>query len=201
MKKTALIFALLTIGIACETSNQSPENDFKGFYKIHTIESSLPIDLNNDGIKSNDYLSEIQSDYTLHTGEIVNYNYNPNNEWNFASASPLPLQQNETKFLNINFPAQSIDSVFMGNDTYEKINMEYRKLNTSFLYEIQNQNVSIASDPFDQFTFLGITNFDLQRINKNQFFVAFNFNVYDFIENQWVNTRLTASYTQIDLEE
>jgi hypothetical protein len=86
----------------------------------------------------------------------------------------------------------------MGNDTYEKINMEYRKLNTSFLYEIQNQNVSIASDPFDQFTFLGITNFDLQRINKNQFFVAFNFNVYDFVENQWVNTRLTASYTRID---
>ena len=186
--------------IGCESNTQMPENDFKGYYKIMRIASSLPIDLNNDGLKSNDYLNEIQSDYLLYNGETVNYNYNPNEIWNFASASPLSFQQNTTQFLNLNFPSQRIDSVYMGNDHYEKINMEYRKLATSYIYEIKNNNVFISSDPFEHLNFIGIKNLVLLRNSKNEFNATFDYKVFDFSDNEWMETQLNVSYLLVEEE-
>ena len=65
MKKYLTKFTLIILSIVMISCNSNDDeigiNDFKGFYKIKSISSSLPIDLNNDGLKSNDCLQEIKS--------------------------------------------------------------------------------------------------------------------------------------------
>ena len=56
------ILSIITLLASCNNENNSIEiNDFKGVYKIKSIESSMKVDLNNDNLASKDYLQEIAS--------------------------------------------------------------------------------------------------------------------------------------------
>lgn len=194
-----IIMLMSIVVISCSNNDDQIQiNDFKGFYKIKTISSSLPIDLNNDGLKSNDYLQEIKSNYISYNGEIINYGYNNELVHNFAEAKPTEFQSNDTKFLDIRFPYQRIDSIYQGNNSYVKMNMEYRKINSGFIYKLENNNIEIASDPFNQFEFYNINNFQISRINEKEFEVSFNFKVYDFTENEWIETNLLGRYEKVE---
>ncbi|MFD2907631.1 hypothetical protein ACFSX9_02680 [Flavobacterium ardleyense] len=51
--KKILLFAFVITLISCNSdSNETIQNDFKGYYKIISIVSETEIDLNNDGIGS-----------------------------------------------------------------------------------------------------------------------------------------------------
>ena len=191
---------LSVVMISCNINDNEIEiNDFKGFYKIKTISSSLPIDLNNDGLKSNDYLQEIKSNYISYDGEIIDYGYNNELEQNFAEARPTLYQSNNnTQFLDIRFPSQRIDSIYQGNNNYVKMNMEYRKIYTGFIYKLTDNNIEIESDPFNQFEFFDINNFEINRIDKTKFEVLFDFKVYDFTENDWIQTNLVGTYEKVE---
>lgn len=191
-----IIFTLPILIFSCN-ENDLEINDFKGYYKIISISSNLEIDLNNDGLKSLDYLKEIKSDYISYNGEIYNYNYNNELEQNFAEARPTTEQSNNTQFLDIRFPIQRIDSIFQGGNNFVKTNMEYRRMHTAFIYEINQNNIEIKSDPFNEFEFYGINNFNINRINKIEFEVTFNFKVYDFKENEWIETELKTKYEKV----
>ncbi|RZL34748.1 MAG: hypothetical protein EOP00_31055 [Pedobacter sp.] len=189
------LLGLTAILFSCsKNEDETNVNDFGGYYKIQSISSSLSVDINNDGLKTNDYLQEVKSNYTSYNGEIINYGYDNELRHNFAEARPTENQFNNTNFLDIRFPAQRIDSIYQGNDNYVKMNMEYRKLSTSFIYKISNNNIEIESDPFDQFEYYAITNFEINRLNKNEFEIKFDLPIYDFHENDWITTRLTARY-------
>lgn len=194
-----ILFVLILLFVSCSKNEDEIElNDFKGFYQINSITSSVPIDLNNDGSKTTNYLQEIKSNYISYNGEIINYGYNNELKYNFAKAQQSEYTvSNNRQFLDIKFPIQRIDSVFQGNDTFVKMNMEYSKMGTNFIYKLFNNNVKIESDPFNQFDYYNINNFVINRINKEQFEIFFDFKVYDFTENEWVETNLTAKYIKI----
>ena len=198
MRKYLIKLSLIIVSIvmiSCNSNDDEIEiNDFKGFYKIKTILSSIPIDLNNDGVKSNDYLQEIKSNYISYNGEIVDYGYNNELAHNFAEARPTGNQTNNTQFLDIRFPAQRIDSIYQGNDDYVQMNMEYRKLYTGFIYKLTNNNIEIESDPINDMEFYDIKNFQINRIDKIEFEIFFDFKVYDFTENEWIETNLVGRY-------
>jgi len=196
-KFTLIILSIVMI--SCNSNDDEIEiNDFKGLYKIKTISSSLPIDLNNDGLKSNDYLQEIKSNYISYNGEIIDYGYNNELVHNFAEAGPTEYQSNNTQFLDIKFPYQRIDSIYQGNDNFVKMNMEYRKISTAFIYKLTNNNIEIESDPFNEFEFYDINNFQINRINEIEFDVIFDFKVYDFTENEWIETNLVGRYEKVE---
>ncbi|MGO4904172.1 hypothetical protein [Flavobacterium sp. W20_MBD1_R3] len=194
-----ILFVLILLFVSCSKNEDEIElNDFKGFYQINSITSSVPIDLNNDGSKTTNYLQEIKSNYISYNGEIINYGYNNALKYNFAEAQQSEYTvSNSKQFLDIKFPIQRIDSVFQGKDTFLKMNMEYSKMGTNFIYKLFNNNVKIESDPFNQFDYYNINNFVINRINKEQFEIFFDFKVYDFTENEWVETNLTAKYIKI----
>lgn len=194
-----ILFVLILLSVSCSKNEDEIElNDFKGFYQINSITSSVPIDLNNDGSKTTNYLQEIKSNYISYNGEIINYGYNNELKYNFAEAQQSEYTvSNNRQFLDIKFPIQRIDSVFQGNDTFVKMNMEYSKMGTTFIYKLFNNNVKIESDPFNQFEYYNINNFVINRINKEQFEIFFDFKVYDFTENKWIETNLTAKYIKI----
>ena len=192
--KLGLISLTLIIFSCSKNEDETYINDFSGFYKIQSISSSVLIDINNDGLQTNDYLQEVKSNYTSYNGEIINYGYNNELRHNFAEARPTPNQSNHANLLDISFPAQRIDSIYQGNNNYVKMNMEYRKLSTSFIYKISNNNIAIESDPFHQFEYYNIDNFKINRLNKNEFEIKFDLPIYDFHENDWIITNLTAKY-------
>ena len=191
----SLIAILSILAISCGKNDDELEvNDFKGFHQIVSIRSAIPIDLNNDGMKSNDYLQEIKSNYIDYEGDIIDYMYNNEDRYYLAEARPTKVQTNDAQFLDIQFPIQRIDSIFQGNDVYATMTMEYRTMRTGFIYKLINNDIEIERDPFDQFEYYGISNFEIRRINTAEFEVFFDFKVYDFIENDWIETNLNARY-------
>ncbi|WP_281989586.1 hypothetical protein [Aquimarina aggregata] len=198
VNKVVLVF-LSVIMIACNSSDEEIKiNDFKGFYKIKSISSIIPVDLNNDGLKSNNYLQEIKSNYISYNGEIINYAYNNELRHNFAEARLTRYQSNNTtQFLDIRFPIQRIDSIYQGNNNFVKMNMEYQKMSTGFIYKLINSNIEIEADPFNQFEFFNINNFKINRINNIEFEIMFDFNIYDFSENDWIESKLIARYEKM----
>lgn len=200
MKKHFFTLTLFTAAImmnSCSNQDVPDTNDFKGFYKITSISSSVQIDLNNDGIKTNDYLQEIKSGYTNYDGEIIDFGYDNNLSPNFAEARPTNQQSNDAKLLDIRFPFQEIDSLHQGNGTYVKVNMSYRNMNTGFIYKLTNSNVEIESDPFNHCEYYGIDDFQINRLNQDEFETIFNFEVYDFNEDKWILTELKTKYQKL----
>jgi hypothetical protein len=184
---------------SCESENEEVIiNDFKGFYKIESISSTEFIDLNNDGLKSNDYLNEIKSIYLSYDGRQIDYKYDNELIQNFAEARPTPIQTNATQFLDIRFPSQRIDSIYQGNNTYTIMNIEYYNLTSSFLYKLTESDIEIESDPFNHFGFYGLGNFDINRLDTMRFEISFNYNIYDFTEKEWIETNLTTRYKKVE---
>lgn len=199
-KLNAILFLVSIVFISCNSKDDEIIiNDFKGLYKIKSIQSSLKIDLNNDGIQSNDYLQEIKSSYKSYNGEIIDYGYDNEKVSSFAEARPTKSQtQNNTQFLDLRFPIQRIDSIYLGNDKFVISNMEYGKMYTGFIYKLSNNNVSIESDSFKHFDFYKIEDFKIDRLNKKEFEISFNFKVYDFTVDKWVKTNVHTVYEKIE---
>ena len=204
MKKILSIISLISlsiIAISCNSDDNEIEiNDFKGYYKIKSISSSIPIDLNNDGSKTTDYLQEIKSTYISYNANERDFRYDNELIPNFAVARPTKNQSNYTQFLDIRFPTQRIDSIFQGNDNFAITNMEYQNIHTAFIYKLTNNDVEIESDPFDEFEYYDIRNFKISRINKLEFEISFDFKVYDFTEDEWVETNLSSKYVKTSVE-
>ena len=188
--------------LACDNNQEDDViNDFKGYYKINSITSSVPVDINNDGLKSSDYLKEIKSDYIAYDGRIINFLYDNDNAYNFTEARPTRYHNdNVVTFLILKFPIQRIDSIFQGTNNYEIMNMRYGNIIPSFVYKLTNDNIEIDSDPTYDFDYYGITNFNINRLNTTEFEIDFDFKVYDFTDNEWVLTELTARYEIVDEE-
>ncbi|RKM91595.1 hypothetical protein, partial [Aquimarina sp. AD10] len=128
----------------------------------------------------------------------INYAYNNELRHNFAEARPTRYQSNNTtQFLDIRFPIQRIDSIYQGNNNFVKMNMEYQKMSTGFIYKLINSNIEIEADPFNQFEFFNINNFKINRINNIEFEIMFDFNIYDFSENDWIESKLIARYEKM----
>jgi len=200
MKKNLLILSLIILSIiviSCNNDdNEIAINDFKGYYKIKSISSSLPIDLNNDGSKTTDYLQEIKSNYISYNGNEINFRYDNESIYNFAVARPTKNQQNFTPFLDIRFPTQHIDSIYQGDDNFAISNMRYDNIKTYFIYKLISNDVEIESEPFnqDQFEYYDIRNFRIRRIDKFEFEISFDYKVYDFTEDEWIETSLSSKY-------
>lgn len=193
---TLIIFSIVLI--SCDSNNELVEiNDFSGFYKIKSITSSIPIDLNNDGLKSEDYLQEIKSPHVA-LGKVVDYHYDNEEIPNFAEVRPTTQQTlNDVQFLDIPFPIQKIDTFYYVNGDFYMYTREYRNMYTGFIYKLTNDNIEIESDPFNHFEFYDIKNFQINRINKIEFEVIFYFKVFDFLDNEWVETSLVGRYENV----
>lgn len=198
-----LFYFLVFILLSCGNDDSSEvENDFKGYYKIKSIHSETPIDLNNDNIKSQDYLQEIKSDFIQHDGEVMNYGYNPNDLSYYADVRPLSHQTNAAKLISFNFPVQVIDSLFMGNDTYINILLHYKTIFSYVGYELLNNGEVHLDNASLEYVFnFNNANFvHFKRTNQTTFELVLEKEVYDFSEENWINTRLTSVYEKVELE-
>lgn len=196
--KLSLLIYLFIISSCNHDNERLILNDFKGLYSIKSISSSIPIDLNNDGLQSKDYLQKIKSKHILHDGELIDYGYDNQFISNFAEARPIKYHDNYLQFLDIQFPFPMIDSISLDTDKNIKYTSSISNMSTGFIYRLTENNILIESDSFNHFEFYNIRNFEINRINKNEFEISFDYKVYDFTQKEWVITILNARYEMVE---
>jgi hypothetical protein len=201
MKKLILFSVLVLIFFSCSENNREEDellaNDFRGVYKISSMTTELPFDLNNDDFQSTNYLEEISLPYKLHNGQIVNYGFTPNNPLFKTTAKPYLQYDNETKFLEMYLPENDMSPIYIGNNNFVNISLGVDRLYMTLVYKLVNGQVEIESDPFDFFAFNNMTNFSIMRLNKDIFEIKFRKNFYDFKDEVEKNTEIKVIFERI----
>jgi len=199
--RNLLIIPLFFIIISCNTNNDNDIilNDFKGYYKVTSINSETEIDLNNDGIKSFNILEEISSPHTTLNGIFSNF-YNAENPRRYAEVRPTIYQSKtaDTQFISFNFPEQTIS--YLNNDLILNIPllMDYStSMGPGIYYEFVNQNEIKIIDRYREWNsqFGEIKN--LTRIDKTTFQINLDKIMFDFSSKQWKVLKLNATYKKV----
>lgn len=163
-------------------------DDFAGRYEIVSITSGQPLDLNNDGIASNDLYSEYSAIFHYENAPYLPQPFVFTDSYNYAD-----FKFNKADF---RFPCQYF------ND-YPNAPVPLRAYNWGFRimkYQLTDSGeVIISSDVFpDNKTpeeNMGYVR-SLTRLNKDFFQVDMTLQIYDFKQLKWVITPVSAVYAR-----
>ena len=201
MKKSIFLSFIIFSFLSCSNNEKEFDelstNDFRGKYKISSISTNLPLDLNNDDIQSTNYLQEISLPYRLHNGQIVNYGFNTNKPQFETTAKPQSDIDNGTRFLQIYIPKNEMTPLYVGNNSFVNISLGINAIYLNFLYNVVNGQIVIESDPFDLLTFHNVSDFKIMRIDKDNFEIKFRKQFYDFKNEIEVNTETKVVFERI----
>jgi len=181
-----VLFVLLFSTCRDDKEVREDDNGFSGYYKITSIYSSKQIDMNNDGLKSNDILSEISGCHVLNNGEVAANMFNTDHPQFFAEVRPLSYHKNDVKLIDFKYPYQAI----IDNDGYlDPYLMCYsgKFLGYSYNLGIDNQIEITGHSEY------GMVN-SASRINENSFWVNISIRLYDFKEKKWIDTDIDVKY-------
>ena len=161
-------------------------DDFAGRYEIISITSGQPLDLNNDGIASNDLYSEYSATFHYENAPYLPRPFVFNDPYNYAD-----FKFNKADF---RFPCQYFNDypnapvpLYAYNWGFR--NMEYQlKDNGEVLI---SSNVSDDNDtPEDNMGYVR----SWTRLDKDLFQVDMTLQIYDFKQLKWVITPVSAVY-------
>jgi hypothetical protein len=202
MKNKKSFFLKIVIGIFlitgfsdCQKDNSEEIiNEFSGRYTIVSIMSSIAIDCNNDGIKSNDYLQEISSGHT--TDNKVNEGFfRIDNPRFFVEARPLSYHTNNAQLIAFNFPDQHI--LFLNENPQLPILGWYNISLINYRYEITDNKEIKIIDGNPKIQQKIANNLTVKRISKTVFELELNKKVFDFVSKTWKESIFKAKYKKI----
>lgn len=185
MKTAKLFFILISsvvLLISCSNndSNTSDVIDFSGNYKIISMRSSAPVDMNNDGIKSEDVLKEVTTPYIISETKTPGPAYDNSN----ITATVSYYREKNEGSVFVPYPFQDViydkyDSAFLGFYVMQFISFSY-KLN------VNNEIEVTAISTEHQFAEYGVAS-SAKRIDKDSFLVVVSAKLFDFKEKKWIN--------------
>ena len=187
-KFLTLIFSIVLITSCKKPSDLSLEKSFPGYYKVTKITSNLPVDLNNDGIKTIDLYSEISRPFSTLDGQQLSF-YNFESRSNYAEVKA----PNAGKFIDFNFPHQYIN--YLNNDNPYLIG--YINQFQVYSYNInKNSNITIkGTNPEYTNQFGEIESLILEENGK--LLVSIKKKVYDFVNRAWQIIKVSVEYSKI----
>ena len=191
--KKILIISLLIVGLSsCKKDDSVEINDFSGYYKIVSINSSIPIDCNNDGIKSNNYLQEIASGYRLNN-EVVNGFFNMDDPHFFVEARPIKSNGgNYAKLIAFNFPYQTI--LFQNDNPQLPLLGWYSRGLINYSYEFMENGEVKIKDGNPKFQTKTASNLSVKRKSKTEFELNGDIKLFDFVSKIWIESRVRVNY-------
>jgi hypothetical protein len=192
--KKILILSLLIVGLLCCKKDDSADiiNDFSGYYKIVSINSSISIDCNNDGIKSNNYLQAISSGYRLNN-EVVSGFFDIDNPRFFVEARPIRSNgDNYAKLIAFNFPHQSI--MFLNDNPQLPFLGWYSSGLINYSYEFVDNGEIKIKDGNPEFQTKTANNLTVKRKNKTEFELNMDIKLFDFVSKKWVESKVKVDY-------
>ena len=192
-------FLLLVVSLmlqSCFSNSNSPVNTLGGWYTLTSISSDTPVDLNNDGVRSLDFLGELTARYYDHTQQATIPMFASMGSVYNAEIRPHASNQNKTPSIDFNFPHQAIDSTSLSNRTY--FLHWYQPAFEGFTYEIQKDRSIKLIDKLaaDKEKIGTVTH--LEPINSDSFELTIEKKVFDFADKRWKIVQLKAIYLRAD---
>ena len=175
--KKIILFLLLVPIISCEKKEEEYINDFRGYYKMISMESEIALDLNEDGIAKTDLLDEHKNvsttDPSLCTTIGPKKGQDKSNK--YISFLNIPTQHlNDNGYIHYSSGYMSCTYDFLPNGTMVWINDSYK-----FNSEKQGDIISLEWDGIDKLT--GV----------------FRLRYYIKEEQQWVSPLVTIVFQRV----
>ncbi|WP_195357389.1 hypothetical protein [Bacteroides cellulosilyticus] len=193
MKKLIYLLFIITF-ISCNKSEDSPVSEFAGNYKIVSIISEKAVDMNNDGIVSNDVYLEIISPYHLNSTKIIEDYYSF--DFYYAEMRPLKYQTNNAQFANFSIPCQHIEYTSDGSPFLAFYLQEF----IFYTYEFTDGDEVILTSNSDHDKQFGCIN-SMKRTGKDTFVLNMNMNLFDFKTEKWIDAPIQIAYQKIPDKE
>ena len=188
-------FLLLVVSLmlqSCFSNSNSPVNTLGGWYTLTSISSNTPVDLNNDGVRSLDFLGELTARYYDHTQQATIPMFASTGSIYNAEIRPHAGNQTRYPSINFNFPHQSIDSTSLTNRAY--FLHFYQPVFEGFTYETQkDQQIKLIDKLAADKEKIGTVT-HLEPINSDSFELTIEKKVFDFADKRWKIAHLKAIY-------
>lgn len=188
MKNLGLTLLFLTVIFGCKKKEVEIGNaDFAGFYKITAIESSMALDMNNDGIKSTDILSEMEGIHTSPTGQkgklfLNNFGF-------YARVRPNELESSKDRFIDLKFPMQNFSTEF---GTTPILTSYQGRLGGEYQF-IDNKTVRVTENEADIRNGYGKIN-TVKLTGVDTFTAEISTQVFDFVDMKKYPVTLNVQY-------
>ncbi|MGB3775853.1 MAG: hypothetical protein WA951_11405 [Leeuwenhoekiella sp.] len=168
----------MTLFFSCSGhDSEVEENAIGGFYKIESIHSDTPVDLNGDSQRSEDLMTEI--DYYF-TNSIYDMDIRPNY-----------TNDTDDKLISIYFPEPYLTFDVPSNPNGS---VEYVKNGIAFRYVLQNGQLELDETENE---FIVINNMEL--LGFGSIGARMSKAYYDFSTKKWLNLKLEIIYSKKDL--
>ena len=192
MKNLILLLLVSLVLQSCFSNSNPPINTLGGWYTLTSVSSDTPVDLNNDGVRSADFLKELTARYYTPTQSTSLSMFTPTGSLYNAEIRPHTSNQTTYPNINFNFPHQSIDSTSLANRTY--FLHFYQPVFEGFTYEIQNgRSIKLIDKLLTNKEKIGTVT-HLERINSDSFELTMDKKVFDFADKKWKTAHLKAIY-------
>lgn len=193
MPKLLTLFIALAFLFGCKKESiPAVQTSFPGYYKVTKMTSAAEVDLNNDGLKTNNIYLEISAPFTLLNGQQVSF-YDFESPANYLEVRAPPTQINKTPQMAFNFPHQHIDSL----SNHTPYLLWYTNEFLGYTYEFTGSNtVQVTSNNPDYTNMIGVIS-GLQIKENGDVIVSLQKQVFDFADGAWVNIDITTEYTKV----
>lgn len=197
-----LLYFLSFLLLSC--SDETPEpyvNTLAGYYRITSITTETPIDLNLDGIESTNYYDEITSPHFFNGVDKEGVIMADLNSYMFQ-AEIRPSKENIefgnlAQFVDFRFPVQWVVRADKDDENSAVLQYSYEKGFNGYMYEFTNTNeIKLLNEP-DNTDWIDGGNIEkMIQVDENYFVLEMNLNVFKYNEKRWVTTKATVLYTR-----
>lgn len=195
MKKKIIISLLAISVLSCSSDESDTTHDnFAGFYKVTSINSETPIDLNNDGIVSTDILMELLSPHVTMDGVFSGF-YNLEDPQNMAEAK-IGADLN-SRLMSFNFPEQNISYLNFDATLNIPVLLDYSTSMNTYGYSMESNGQITFTDFNATFNSQFGEIIGIVRETENNFSLSLKKRMFNFYTKQWVLLDLTATYHKV----
>src|SRR5690606_3774350 len=195
-----LLYFLPFLLLSC--SDETPEpyvNTLAGYYRITSITTETPIDLNLDGIESTNYYDEITSPHFFNGVDKEGVVMADLNSYMFQ-AEIRPSKENIefgnlAQFVDFNFPVQWVVRADYNDEDSAVLQYSYTNGFKGYMYEFTNNNEILLKYGHTT-TFNEGEIEQMIQIDEDSFTLYMNLNVFKYKEKRWISTKATATYTR-----
>lgn len=192
MTKKIAILLVFMLMYSCSNETNDLPRDIGGYYKIVSIKSDKPLDLNNDGIVSNDFYTEISGPHTTSNGDKISF-YDFESSQNYMEIRPTDVQTNKAQLIDFRFPHQYIDYLSNG-DVFLS---EYSRIFRKYYYKFNGDEIELFNDYADEIQEIG-TVLELKSKETNTFLANISKKIFDFKTKKWFSVNLQVEYLKVN---
>jgi hypothetical protein len=193
VSRSAFLLAVSFLTGCSGEKDNSIETRISGRYEIVSFVSDTPLDLNNDGIKSNNLYAEISgAHHTPDNKQIPFYDFH--SPGSYMEVRPLENSNNDAKLLRFNIPEQYIDE-FQPGEYYLG---QYLRQGVYHYYKLNGRSSDVELTNTDADAELeGIpTKLEIEIDGTLNLEMTKKF--FDFVDSQWIQANVTIIYREVD---